>query len=168
MATTAYTTTAIAAIPAVTAAVVNALAYPVGAIYTSIVSTNPATTLGIGTWTAFGAGRVLVGLNASDSDFDTVEETGGAKTHELTTAELPAHSHTTFSDSTVSASSTTSNITSSSSVAKSTGQSSAYEGYITRAGTSAATLGKSSDTGSGTAHTNVQPYIVVYFWKRTA
>lgn len=54
--------------------------YPVGCIYTTIVSTNPATVFGFGTWSAFGAGRVLVGLDSGNTAFDTVEETGGAKT----------------------------------------------------------------------------------------
>jgi hypothetical protein len=59
--------------------------YPVGSVYINAsVSTNPDTLLGFGTWAAFGAGRVLVGLDADDVDFDTVEETGGAKTHTLT------------------------------------------------------------------------------------
>ena len=57
-----------------------AAAFPVGAIFISVDSTNPATSLGYGTWVAFGAGRVLVGLDSGDTDFDTVEETGGAKT----------------------------------------------------------------------------------------
>lgn len=54
--------------------------YPVGALYTSTIDTNPATLLGRGTWAAFGSGKVMVGHNASDSDFDTSEKTGGAKT----------------------------------------------------------------------------------------
>lgn len=56
------------------------LAWPVGSIFVSAVSTNPATLLGIGTWTAIGAGRVLVGQDSGDTDFDTLGETGGAKT----------------------------------------------------------------------------------------
>lgn len=67
--------------------------YPVGAIYLSVVSTNPGTLFG-GTWAAFGEGRVLVGLDATDADFDTVEETGGAKTHSHTT---PSHVHSSAS-----------------------------------------------------------------------
>lgn len=54
-------------------------AFPVGAVFVSVSSTNPATSLGYGTWSAFGAGRVLVGLDSGDTDFDTVEETGGSK-----------------------------------------------------------------------------------------
>ena len=56
------------------------LAWPVGSVFISVVSTNPNTLLGGGTWVAFGTGRVLVGIDSADADFDTVEETGGAKT----------------------------------------------------------------------------------------
>lgn len=56
--------------------------YPVGSIYVNATdATNPGTLLGFGTWTSFAAGRVMVGLNSSDTDFDTAEETGGAKTN---------------------------------------------------------------------------------------
>lgn len=55
-------------------------AFPVGSVFISVVATDPATLLGYGTWSAIGAGRVLVGINAADADFDTVKETGGAKT----------------------------------------------------------------------------------------
>ena len=62
----------------VTATIANA--YPVGSIYMNATnSTNPATLLGFGTWSSFGAGRVLIGLDSSDTDFDSAEETGGAK-----------------------------------------------------------------------------------------
>lgn len=61
------------------AEVIDAL-YPIGAIYVSTLVTNPATLLGRGTWAAFGAGRVLVGRDSGDTDFDVAEETGGAKT----------------------------------------------------------------------------------------
>lgn len=54
--------------------------FKIGSIYTNITGVNPATELGYGTWTAFGVGQVPVGLDAGDPDFDTPEETGGAKT----------------------------------------------------------------------------------------
>lgn len=57
-----------------------ALVYPVGCLYFSTNSTNPATSLGFGTWSAFGTGRVPVGFDSGDVNFDTDEETGGAKT----------------------------------------------------------------------------------------
>ena len=78
----------------VTATIANA--YPVGSIYMNCSNaTNPGTLLGFGTWSSFGAGRVLIGLDSSDTDFDSAEETGGAKTdsHTLTIAELPSHTH---------------------------------------------------------------------------
>lgn len=54
-------------------------AFPVGSVFIAVVDTDPATLLGYGTWSAFGAGKVLIGIDAGDADFDTVEETGGAK-----------------------------------------------------------------------------------------
>lgn len=124
-------------------------AWPIGSVFTSVVSTSPATLLGGGTWVSFGAGRVLVGLDAGQTEFDTVEETGGAKTHTLTTAEMPTHAHNT--DGGI--------------VSSSVAATMANPG-------AGGTFGQGSlsttNAGSGNAHNNLQPYIVVYFWKRTA
>lgn len=68
-------------------------AFPVGSVFIAVVSTDPATLLGYGTWSAFGAGRVLVGLDSGDTDFDTAEETGGAKTKAIS-----AHADTAVAD----------------------------------------------------------------------
>ena len=54
--------------------------YPVGSIYMSVNSTNPSELFG-GTWEAWGTGRVPVGINTSDTNFNTVEKTGGYKSH---------------------------------------------------------------------------------------
>jgi hypothetical protein len=62
------------------------LIYPVGSIYISVNNVNPGTYLTGTTWEAFGSGRTLVGVDTSDTDFDTVEETGGAKSHSYTPA----------------------------------------------------------------------------------
>lgn len=121
-------------------------AFPIGTIYTSVISTNPATTLGYGTWSAFATGRTLVGVDTGQTEFDTVEETGGAKTHTLTTAEIPAHSHDIYVGNTGSGSP---------SVSASGTNTLSSSGYIT-------------NTGGGGSHNNLQPYITVYFWKRTA
>lgn len=70
--------------------------YPVGSIYISMEDSTAAMVqnkLG-GTWEAFGAGSTLVGYQSSDTDYDQVLETGGAKTHTIATNNLPAHSHT--------------------------------------------------------------------------
>lgn len=66
--------------------------YPVGSIFISTSSANPATTMG-GTWTRYGQGRVLVGVNESDADFSTAGKTGGEKTHLQTVDEMPSHTH---------------------------------------------------------------------------
>jgi hypothetical protein len=141
LATTAFVQQEIAAIPVVDLSSV----YPVGSVYiNAAVSTNPGTLLGFGTWAAFGAGRVLVGLDAGDVDFDTVEETGGAKTHTLTVNEIPAHTH---------------------SVPNSGAQNNSFDSGTTVGND---VTGTSGSTGGGAAHNNLQPYIVVYMWKRTA
>lgn len=70
------------------------LAWPVGSIFMSTVSTNPSTLLGGGTWAAWGTGRVPVAVDTTQTEFNTVEKTGGEKTHILTAAEMPSHTHT--------------------------------------------------------------------------
>ena len=68
--------------------------YPVGAIYMSTTNVNPGTLFG-GTWVAWGAGRVPVGINTGDTDFNTAEKTGGAKTVNLTHKHtVNGHTHT--------------------------------------------------------------------------
>ena len=66
--------------------------YPIGSIYMSVNNTNPSTIFG-GTWVSWGAGKVPVGVNANETEFNSVEKTGGAKTHTLTTAQIPSHNH---------------------------------------------------------------------------
>ncbi len=138
----------------VTATISNA--YPVGSIYMNCSNaTNPGTLLGFGTWQSFGAGRVLIGLDSSDTDFDSAEETGGAKTHTLSLAEMPQHAHT---------------------LSMNTSADGDPDGGNRRICTDDAEPGgpftpthlSMSNQGSNSAHNNVQPYIVVYMWKRTA
>ena len=126
--------------------------YPVGSIYiNAAVTTNPATLLGFGTWTAFGSGRMMVGYNAADSDFDALQETGGAKTHTLSTAELPSHNHTIASNN----SGANNNLHHSNNSFVAVGD-----------GTSSTATVTSNATGSGSAHSILNPYIVAYMWRR--
>lgn len=146
VATTAFVTAAITA--------VKAALYPVGSIYTNAeVSTNPATLLGFGTWAAYAEGRVPVG-KASSGTFDTLNATGGAETHTLSTSELPAHNHTASG----AGSSTDS------------GNGNYSSGGVSLYNNTSLTWNNITvaNTGGGGAHNNLQPYIVVYMWKRTA
>jgi hypothetical protein len=126
--------------------------YPVGSIYINASDgTNPGTLLGFGTWVAFGAGRVPVGIDAGQTEFDTAGEVGGFKTHTLTVSEIPAHTH---------------NLGSKDSTAGDGGA--VNEEFIEDpADTTNGPNVTSSSTGGGSAHNNLQPYIVVYMWKRT-
>lgn len=67
---------------------------PVGHIRMETTNTNPATYLGFGTWVLWGSGRVPVGIDTTQTEFNTVEKTGGEKTHTLTLAQIPSHTHT--------------------------------------------------------------------------
>jgi hypothetical protein len=129
------------------------LIYPIGAIYISVNSTDPGTIWSGTTWVAFGAGKTLVGLDSGDTDFDQVEETGGAKTHTLTVNEMPAHNHT-FSD----------NVRSLSTQAGYPNPTSQYNPNLATNVISNVT----DNSGGGESHNNLQPYIVTYMWKRTA
>lgn len=160
LATTAFVTAALSAV------------YPVGSIYiNAAVSTSPATLLGFGTWEAFGAGKVMVGLDSSDTLFDTLEETGGSKdaiavahTHTATSSVTdPGHSHTPSDGAQFMTS----------------GNSYSYRADVAQrnannvSSTASATTGISVSTtvnsgGSSGTNANVQPFIIVKMWKRTA
>jgi hypothetical protein len=141
--------------------------YPVGSIYTnSSVSTNPGTLLGFGTWTAFGAGRVMVGFNASDTSFDTAEETGGSKdaivvshTHTATsTVTDPGHVHA-YIQRIGPGGASTNNFSGSATDTS----------FNTDSKTTGITVATTNSTeGSSGTNANLQPYITVYLWKRTA
>ncbi len=124
-------------------------AFPVGSVFLSVVSTNPATLLGYGTWSQIAQGRMLVGQDPGDPDFDVAEETGGAKTHTLTTAEIPSHVHAEQAPSSAS------------------GGAMKFALDTNASGTAAAGLDTAA-AGGGGAHSILNPYFTVYCWKRTA
>ena len=159
------------------------LVYPVGSIYMSANNVSPQTFLG-GTWVAWGAGRVPMGVNSSDTDFNTAEKTGGEKTHTLSVSEMPWHDH----------SGTNSTVETVTIHTRPTGgglqhlgirtytvkydvNEQTQEYMVSPAG--GQTLNVENGTvinsqygvcpnGSGVAHNNLQPYITCYMWKRTA
>lgn len=120
-----------------------ALIYPVGVVVTLGVSTNPGTLFGVGTWTAI-TGKVIVGIDGT-TEFLTLDLAGGAKTHTLSTGELPNFSLTVPY---LSAGGSTPGI------ANATGTKNSTE--------------TTSSIGSGNAFSILPPYIVKYVWQRTA
>ena len=160
-ATAGTSTTQLATTAFVTAAA-QAL-YPVGSIYINAsVATNPATLLGFGTWTAFAAGRVMVGLNGSNAAFDTVEETGGSAdaitvshTHTATVTD-PGHLHTILGGINLDQNNGLQYVAGNAGTV--TSSSSAVTGVTVT----------NASTGASGTNANLQPYIVVYMWKRTA
>jgi len=140
--------------------------YPVGSIYMNATnSTNPASILGFGTWTAFGAGRVPVGFDASNSNFNAAEKTGGSSD-----AIVVSHTHTATSSVTDPGHKHQIQATANGSGTGGTGP--FVEGSYNRDTTTATTgitVGTTvNSTGSSGTNANLQPYITVYMWKRTA
>ena len=169
LATTAFVQAALAAL------------HPVGSIYiNATVATNPGTLLGFGTWTAFGAGRVMVGFDSGNALFDTAEETGGSAD-----STLPSHTHTGTTDAGGSSSGSVTG-----GVGGSFGPFSSATGVLAlsdsvgdrpqgAAGTGSqrtATLTipthqhtfTTASAGTSGTNTNYQPYITVYMWKRVS
>lgn len=124
--------------------------HPVGSLFETTVSTNPGTLYG-GTWAAWGGGRTPVGVNPADTDFKTVEKTGGEKTHTLTVDEVAPHSHieTVYWNG--------GGTGAAHPAAVEAGDPRKYGGLVAR----------TENTGGGQAHNNLQPYITCYIWKRT-
>lgn len=130
--------------------------YPVGSLYfNAAVATNPSTLLGFGTWVAYAEGRVLAGLDVSQTEFDTLEETGGAKEVTLTADQIPEHTHPIEIDG------------SSTGRVQAGAVDSASGGLIGIIGTTG-TIEGAENTTAGDAVSTLQPYITVYIWKRTA
>jgi hypothetical protein len=143
--------------------------YPVGSVYSNATSaTNPNTLFGFGTWTAFGAGKVMVGLDNGDATFSTVGNTGGSKD-----AIVVSHTHTatsTVTDTGHAHSGTGGQFVENGGGGLSIGGGAGYSYYST---TASATTGitvatSNASTGSSATGANLPPYVVVYMWKRTA
>jgi len=155
--------------------------HPVGSIYINAYnSANPGTLLGFGTWVAFGAGRTLVSLDASNAAFDTAEETGGSAN-----AIVVSHTHTfSGSGTAASAGSHQHRHQAGPHTVNWQGYSEAYGnfgggtpddgGFIYKTEAdgahthSVSVSGTSDSSGSSGTNANLPPYIVVYMWKRTA
>lgn len=146
--------------------------YPVGSIYISTVSTNPATLFGFGTWEAMPAGHVFLAQGKSSwGTTYNAGSTGGEATHQLTMEELPSHGHTASTDTTGEHTHPIPLYTVSgggpAGGPKYDPNSVIYNGTSGSSG-SHSHIVTVDNTGGGQAHNNMQPYIAVYIWKRTA
>lgn len=128
------------------------LTYPVGSIYMSVNNTNPKSLFG-GTWEEFAKGKTLIGVDTTQTEFNTVEKTGGEKTHKLTTLEMPAHAHDW-------------NGYSAGNLYSGSGSSVTYALFGNDTWSGDASNGMQS-IGGDKPHNNLQPYITCYMWKRT-
>lgn len=124
--------------------------YPVGSVVASVnAAYDPNKLYSHQTWVRFAKGQTLVGVDEADTAFSTAEKTGGEKTHTLTVSEMPSHAHTRSYFT-------------------------AWDGKASGGGyafssTNAGTNNQSTAaTGGSGAHNNLQPYVTVYYWKRTA
>ncbi len=129
------------------------LVFPVGSTYITQDNTNPSTILNFGTWERL-KGRVCLGIDEDDEDFNTVGKTGGEKTHKLTVDEIPSHSH---------------NITIGRSGEATHNHYSGKNNICAEGATETSDTYTSATTskGSDQPHNNMQPYeIVGYMWIR--
>lgn len=159
--------------------------WPVGSVYINASDdTNPGTTIGFGTWEVFATGRMLLGVDESDTDFNAVGKTGGAKTVALTEAQNGRHRHSVDPPNTSTSSNSHShNI---SSILDNLGGGStnnaltSYPGANIRIVSNKSTSSHSHShsvnipafnsaySGNGEAHDNMSPWVTVYMWRRTS
>ena len=121
--------------------------YPVGEIYMTRQNGNPSSLLGFGTWERYAQGRVLTGFDEADASFNALDKTGGTKTHVLNVDEMPAHNHE---------------------IRAGLFNSATDGNFVDTVPTSQGTNPVTTTTGGGQAHNNLQPYVTIFMWKRTA
>lgn len=169
--------------------------WPVGSIYIGTTSTSPADLFGGGTWERFAKGQVLVGLDEAQGEFDSVLETGGSKTVALSEPQMPQHSHggatgsggvdhshtgyttsggehehvhSRVADSRVVTGGGAATVANWNFGNYSTGGGGAHSHTIQTYGASQGHVHGIGNSGGNQPHNNLQPYIVVYMWRRTA
>ena len=150
------------------------LMHPIGTIYENALDPrNPREIFGFGVWERFGEGRMLVGYDYNDSDFNNAGKKGGAKTHRLTIDEMPPHEHTTSNSGAHNHQYTDMYHSNEDPVNTGVGGSRgvrAVSPISRKANTdsSGAHNHKVNPTGGGKPHNNMPPYVVVYRWIRVA
>ena len=176
------------------------LLYPVGSVYINATNnTNPGALFGVGTWVAFGAGRVPVGVDAGNPLFDTAEETGGSydatlvshnhsgttgnenqnHSHGGATDGVGNHAHTTnfgfsadhdyFGNGVSSFTYNGGGVTQNPYQYNSEGAGAHSHNFTTSGISNNHQHGFTTSTsGSSATNANIQPFITVFMWKRTA
>lgn len=125
------------------------LLFPIGQIIIKGDNKDYSNWLGF-TWERTAVGKVLVGYDTTDSDFNTIGKTGGEKKHTLTIDEMPNHDHKLYN------------------TGGSSGRfdiSKSWSATMSEEGTRGASIGYE---GGGQPHNNLQPYQVVAYWKRVS
>ena len=115
------------------------------------------------TWVRFANGRTLVGVDEDDTDFGEVEKTGGEKVHKLTVSEMPGYEGHLYSNTGAATGGTAKYYLSRNTMGT---YGSSGRGWVDHNGGEMHPAGFTR--GGSNAHNNLQPYITVYFWKRTA
>ena len=128
------------------------LMHPVGSVYISTSSANPANIFGFGTWEPCCVGRFPLGVDENDPSIGLSGYKDGEKEHTLTVAEMPKHRHTQ-----ISANSGSSGLTGTT-----------YSGLGWSTGNNEILGNAMQNTGGNQPHNNLQPYQVVAYWKRIA
>lgn len=161
--------------------VVSTEMWPVGSVYISVSNVNPSTLFG-GTWVSFASGRTLVGVDTAQTEFNAVQKTGGNKTVTLTKDQLPSLSPRIQlggsakgdSDGFIwgdylpnSPEKTPTNVwfPKNDNVG---GDDGALHRIWNSEGIRRSSPVRTETFGNNEAHNNLQPYITVYFWQRTA
>lgn len=122
-------------------------AFPVNKVEVFFDAEDHSNFLGFN-WEMISQGKMPIGLNTSDTDFNLIGKTGGEKMHTLTVDEIPSHQHR---------------------MASYTGSGSTNDGYNAYVGNGVYRAGLyTNNTGGGEPHNNMPPYIVMAFWKRIA
>ena len=124
--------------------------FPVGQIVIKGDNEDYSNWLGF-TWERTAVGKVLVGIDSTDTDFNEIGKNGGKKTHTLTINEMPSHTHNV-------------NYGSSAPLGLNSG-STGYKLNYEQGGTQQI---YATATGGNQPHNNLQPYQVVAYWKRIA
>lgn len=162
---------------------------PIGSLYFTEGSEDPSTVFG-GTWVRYAAGRVIVGAGTGNDGVTSKTfvnaGTGGEYNHKLIASELAQHAHTSGTLVTSSSGGHRHNYTDDDNRASNftsagvefvqdlSGGGSEGGGHQCWYRTSLAgdhthpITGATGSTGGGEGHNNIQPYVSVNVWKRTA